>query len=77
MPRSTSLNGATLRQDEVSGLFSAAAWFGLTQEGAAALLSDILAVTARWEEVAAGNGISDSELARFAPVFRDIPGWHR
>lgn len=73
VPRSTSLDGATLRQDELSGLFSAATWFGLSPKGAAALLSDILAVTARWEEVAAGNGISDSELARFAPVFQDFP----
>jgi len=75
--RSTSINGATLRQDELSGLTSAAPWFGLSKAGAAALLSDILAVTARWAEVAAGNGISDGELARFAPVFRDLPGSDR
>lgn len=67
--RATTINGAGLLPDELDGLTSIAPWFGLTAKGAATLLGDILSATANWRAVAAGNGICEQEMTRFAPAF--------
>ena len=72
MERATSINGAVLRRDELAGLTSIASWFGLSAAGAEAEFASILAVTDRWRQIAAGNGIGEAELDRFAPVFDDL-----
>jgi len=50
-------------------LMTVAALFRLTDVAAAHVLSEVLAATAQWRTVAAGHGITESEITNMAPAF--------
>lgn len=72
--RATSIAGATSRRDEVDGLMMAAPDFGLSDEEARRIMSEVDDATSSWREVAAANGVSASEITRFNGAFETLRG---
>jgi serine/threonine-protein kinase HipA len=63
--RVISIGGAANPVDEVNALLVYAESFGLTDSQARTLLREVASAAGNWDSVARGNGISESEIARF------------
>lgn len=70
--RATAISGETSRQGEVQALMLTAAEFGLSDEQARRILSEIERATASWRDVAAINGIPAGEIKRFNGAFETL-----
>lgn len=70
--RVTGIGGAHQRSDEVAGLIAYTETFDLTRVDANQNLREVLDATASWRQVAAKNGIPESEQGRFAGAFDGI-----
>ena len=66
--RVTSISYAVSRGDATMAVTDAARYFGLTADRAAAISAEIHAVVSGWRQTARSNGITESDLRRFAPV---------
>lgn len=67
--REIGIGTAHARDEELAGLMASAATFGLNEERATTVLREVMAATADWRQVAAGNGIPEREIARFEDPF--------
>ncbi len=67
--RVTSVAFAVTRRDALASLMESAGSFGLTAGQATAGWAGVRSVVSDWRAVARANGIAESELRRFAPVF--------
>jgi len=66
--RVTTVGGATGPADEVNALLLYAESFGLTDNRARTVLREVAKAAEDWEPVARRNGITQAEIARFAPT---------
>ncbi len=67
--RVTSIAFAVTRRDALASLLDSAGSFGMTADQAAERWARIRSVVYDWRAVARVNGIAESEIRRFAPVF--------
>ncbi len=67
--RQTTIAGADSPGDEVEGLMELARSCRLSDAEARAVLADVADEIGRWREVAVGNGVPQSQLARFEESF--------
>jgi serine/threonine-protein kinase HipA len=70
--RATSIGGAYRRDEEIDGLLLSAATFGLTDEYAGVVLSEIFDATRNWQQTATGNGIPKAQVAQFTDAFEGL-----
>ncbi|WP_235432254.1 type II toxin-antitoxin system HipA family toxin [Nostocoides japonicum] len=67
--RLTGIGTAHARDEELDGLMSSAATFGLTDHRARLLLHDVAAATSEWRQTATRNGIDDREQSLMTDAF--------
>jgi len=67
--RQIGIGTAHARGEELAGLMSTAATFGLADRLARQILGEVAAATADWRQVAIGNGIPERELGLMADAF--------
>jgi serine/threonine-protein kinase HipA len=67
--RVTSIGGAYRREEELEGLMTNAAFFGLDQRAARQTLAEVFAATENWRDMANRNGVAEAQLHRFADAF--------
>lgn len=67
--RATGIGGVTARDAELDALMLHADEFGLNADAASGILTEVNAATLDWREVAAANGIPESEMKRFEGAF--------
>lgn len=70
-PRVTSIGWETTTANQLDRLLESAPYFGLTHAQCLTTLQQVQASTSKWREVARSNGITTTEMERFAPVFQE------
>lgn len=67
--RQTAINGVTDAADEAAALIELAPHCGLTQKRATEIVTEVVVAVTDWPDTARRNGVKESEIARFEPMF--------
>jgi serine/threonine-protein kinase HipA len=70
--RQTAIGGAYYPDQEVNGLMAYASAFRLGDQQARDVLREVIDATQHWREVAAGNGVTESDANHFAHAFDTV-----